>query len=214
MQADLLSSRENLDLPGGGALSIYKSWLSRQESSRLFEWFLSDTPWEQPDITVAGRSLPIPRLQAWYGHDNADFTYSGTRFRPRPFSDELNKLAKSIGELAGSEFNSVLINQYRHEQDSVGWHADDEPEFGLKPIIASLSLGETRRFCFKPKKHHLSSANWRKGQRSIAVHLEAGDLVVMNEEVQCLWQHSVPKESQACSARINLTFRKVCKAKV
>jgi alkylated DNA repair dioxygenase AlkB len=41
------------------------------------------------------------------------------------------------------------MNLYRDGQDSVGWHADNEPGLGPEPVIASLSLGAVRRFQLK-----------------------------------------------------------------
>lgn len=210
MQRDLLSKSQQLNLPGGGELLLYRGWFDPQRSERAFDYLLKETPWEQPEIVVAGRKLPTPRLQAWYGEDHAEFTYSGARFTPLRPTKAINKLMHEVASVANYGFNSVLINQYRNEHDSVGWHADDEPEFGENPVIASLSFGAQRRFCFKPKPNHAKLANWKKGQRSIVVQLHAGDLLIMSRDVQNLWQHCVPKESTACAARINLTFRKVC----
>ena len=47
---------------------------------------------------------------------------------------------------ADCKFNSVLVNRYENEKDSVGWHADNEPQMSHEHPIASLSLGATRRF--------------------------------------------------------------------
>jgi alkylated DNA repair dioxygenase AlkB len=209
MQSEIFETHETISLPGGGQLALYRAWLDGVKASRAMQHFLSATPWEQPNIQLAGRTLPIPRLQAWYGEMHAQFTYSGTQFQPLPFTAALIKLKGMVSSLAGVEFNSVLINQYRDENDSVGWHADDEPEFGRAPIIASLSLGAERRFCLKPKKHHLDNAGWKKRQRSIVTVLRTGDLLIMDRNVQKLWQHCIPKESSTCEPRINLTFRKV-----
>ena len=43
----------------------------------------------------------------------------------------------------------MLLNLYRNEKDSNGWHADNEKELGRDPVIASLSLGEERNFQIK-----------------------------------------------------------------
>jgi len=45
--------------------------------------------------------------------------------------------------------NAVLCNLYNNGNDSVGLHADAEPEMG--PVIASVSLGAERLFCLKGK---------------------------------------------------------------
>jgi alkylated DNA repair dioxygenase AlkB len=36
-----------------------------------------------------------------------------------------------------AKFNSVLLNFYRDNQDSMGFHSDDEKELGPQPTIAS-----------------------------------------------------------------------------
>jgi alkylated DNA repair dioxygenase AlkB len=45
----------------------------------------------------------------------------------------------------------VLLNLYRNGVDSMGWHSDDERELGERPVIASVSLGATRRFRLRHK---------------------------------------------------------------
>jgi alkylated DNA repair dioxygenase AlkB len=94
----------------------------------------------------------------------------------------------------------VLCNLYRDGTDGVDWHADDEPEFGPMPVIASLSLGATRRFDLRRVDDH-----------SIKVELDLhhGDLVIMSGTTQTLWRHRVPKTKKLVGERINLTFRNV-----
>ena len=99
---------------------------------------------------------------------------------------------------AAARFNSVLANNYRHGQDSMGWHSDDEPELGPEPVIASLSFGAERPFDFRHKRdHHLK-------HRLLLSH---GSLLVMQGNTQQLWQHQLPKRSRVQAGRVNLTFR-------
>lgn len=51
------------------------------------------------------------------------------------------------------DLNSVLMNLYRNEKDSVAWHSDDELTMGVRPTIASISLGSVRKFEMRPKGH-------------------------------------------------------------
>ncbi len=209
MQNLFFPKNEGLDLPGAGALDIYRAWLSADASKSLFEQLLADVTWSEPQIYVAGKRQRIPRQQAWYGDADTAFTYSGVTFKPEPFTAVLADLLQNVIHVSNQQFNSVLINHYRDENDSVGWHADDEKEFGTSPIIASLSLGETRCFAFKPKPEAYAICGWRPGQRSIKVDLSDGDLIIMNGDVQKYWLHSIPKLAPKCAARINLTFRYV-----
>ena len=66
--------------------------------------------------------------------------------QPLDWTPELLKIKQCIEPMAGVVFNSVLLNCYRSECDSMGWHSDDEKELGENPVIASVNLGATRRF--------------------------------------------------------------------
>lgn len=209
MQENLFSKTEHLELPGGAPLTIYRSWLGEDDALIFHDSLFRSIKWEQPSIRIAGQSKKIPRLQAWFGHVGTGFTYSGTHFEPTPFTEEIIHLKRLVEMESQHDFNSVLVNLYRNEQDSVGWHADDEEEFGANPTIASLSLGESRRFQFKPKPHHLEAANWDNRQKAISIDLHSGDLLLMGKDVQVDWLHCIPKEAQPHQSRINLTFRLV-----
>ena len=52
----------------------------------------------------------------------------------------------------GAHFNHVLLNRYRDGRDNMGLHADDEPELGPDPVVATLSLGATRRLTLVPRR--------------------------------------------------------------
>jgi alkylated DNA repair dioxygenase AlkB len=79
----------------------------------------------------------------------------------------------------------------------VGWHADNEPGLGRNPVIASLSLGATRRFQLKHRQ---------SGQR-VAIDLTHGSCLIMGGATQHHWLHQVPKTARPVGPRINLTFR-------
>ena len=98
------------------------------------------------------------------------------------------------------EFNGVLLNYYRKGTDSMGWHSDNESSLGLKPLVASISLGETRRFCLRSKKNKQFKTN---------IDLKSGDLLVLHSGNQEVFEHSVPKQIKLNQPRINLTFRQI-----
>ena len=94
-------------------------------------------------------------------------------------------------------YNYCLLNRYRSGSDSMGWHADDEPEMG--PTIGSLSLGATRTFRIR---HNIT----RETRSFAAVN---GSLLIMGGTMQQFWKHAVPKTKTAVGERINLTFRRI-----
>jgi len=159
--------------------------------------------WREDSIKFGGKMLKIPRLQAWYGQEHCCYTYSGLTLQPQPFPAILDTLRHLAESIAGAPFNCALCNWYRHGQDSVGWHSDDEPELGRNPTIASYSFGATRRFLIKPKKGK---------HRATAIPLPHNSLLIMQGEMQHHWQHQLPKTQQPVGGRINLTFRYIAPA--
>jgi len=182
-------------------VSYWPLFLDANEASSLFHKLNAAIPWHQPRIFIYGRWVDSPRLAAWYGDAGKTYRYSGLENQPLPWIEELLSLRAKLESFCGVSFNSVLANLYRNGQDSMGWHSDDEPELGEKPVIASLSLGGTRRFLLKHRRH--------KSARAQEFSLEHGSLLLMHGGVQNEWRHSVPKTRRSVPPRINLTFRYV-----
>src|SRR5690606_30273743 len=118
----------------------------------------------------------------------------------RPWSAALSDLRDRLERELGTGFNSVLANLYRDGRDAMGWHSDDEPELGPAPVIASVSLGATRRFVLKHR---------RKPDRKLALELPAGSLLVMAGATQRNYRHALPRTARPVGGRINLTFRSI-----
>jgi alkylated DNA repair dioxygenase AlkB len=155
--------------------------------------------WQQYEISLFGRRVAQPRLSAWYGADEARYRYSGLQLDPLPWHPLLFDLKTRLEGRLRQDFNSVLANAYRDGRDSMGWHSDDEPELGRRPLVASISLGTERRFLVRKKG----------ASRAAAIWLEGGSLLVMKCGCQEIYQHSVPKTQKAVGLRINLTFRQI-----
>lgn len=169
-------------------------------ADQLFQYCLDALEWRSYSVTVFGKTYPQPRLTAFYGDDNLSYRYSNLTLHAKPWPTALLSLKSDIEKATHHRFNSVLCNLYSHGQDSNGWHSDDERSLGNNPVIASLSLGQERRFSFRARgdatiKHNIS--------------LEHGSLLLMKGETQHHWQHQVPKTQRAVEPRINLTFRTI-----
>lgn len=161
---------------------------------------LETLPLRQESIRVAGRAVLTPRLTSWHGDPRAAYSYSGRRFDPLPFGERLNDLRMRVNQVAETAFNSVLVNYYRDGSDSMGAHADDEPELGPSRDdirIASLSLGAKRRFVLRARSGGPTHEWW----------LGEGSLFVMGGRLQRTHLHSVPKTTRVVRPRMNLTFR-------
>jgi alkylated DNA repair dioxygenase AlkB len=175
-------------------------FLAVARADALLERLRQEIGWETHRIKLFGREVDSPRLSRWIGDADTSYVYSNTRFEPWPWPGSLRSLRDEIGSAAGEHFNSVLANLYRDGKDGMGWHCDDEPELGPAPIIASLSLGATRRFCLKHK---------RAGSKSFALELPHGSLLVMRGDTQKNYRHALPKTAKPVRERINLTFRRI-----
>lgn len=162
---------------------------------------MTEIAWRQDTITVYGRPVLIPRLNAWYGDPQAHYSYSGLALQPLPWTETLLLLKGQLEQFLGERFNSVLANRYRDGNDSVSWHSDDEEELGKMPLIASISLGATRRFSMRHRNY--------RSLRPVHLDLQAGSLLIMRGPTQRFWYHQLPKTKTPVGERINLTFRQI-----
>ncbi|WP_448548347.1 alpha-ketoglutarate-dependent dioxygenase AlkB family protein [Thalassotalea fusca] len=174
-------------------------FVSFEESYQLADVLEREIHWHQDYIAMYGKQIAVPRLQAWFGDNQQTYSYSGIQLKPNSFTTTLAVLNERVSQHCGVTFNSVLANYYRDENDSVSWHSDDESELGKNPVIASLSLGQTRIFKLK---HKVTGEKYE-------IPLQSGDLLVMSGEMQHFWQHAILKETTKLQARINLTFRQI-----
>ena len=188
-----------LDIPDAN-IRVYTDVLDETTASAAFTELKTSIRWHQETIILYGKPRLQPRLSAWYGEPDAVYRYSGLTLYPQPWTPCLQHLRERIETLLNTSFNSVLLNLYRHGQDSMGWHSDDEPELGQQPLIASLSLGAVRRFRLRHK---------HRRHPGIAVNLTPGSVLVMAGVTQDHWQHCVPKTQCNIGARINLTWRRI-----
>ena len=184
---------QKFELRDGGVLLFDEGFLEKDLADRYFLSLRDQCEWEQkPGIF----GYMQPRLIASYGDPGVTYRYSGIDNAALPWMPTLLEIKQKIEAIEGS-YNYCLLNRYRNGSDSMGWHADDEPEMGN--IIGSLSLGETRKFRIR---HNES----RETQTFMVGH---GTLIIMGGTMQQYYQHEVPKTKMVIGERINLTFRKI-----
>jgi alkylated DNA repair dioxygenase AlkB len=190
-------SFERLKMPEADVI-FYRTFFTEAQANVFYEELYRNVSWKQEQIKLYGKLIDLPRRTAWYGDEGRSYTYSGITVTPNPWMPVLLEIKKEIEAVSEVIFNSVLLNHYRGERDSVAWHSDDEPELGRDPVIGSVSLGATRRFQFK---HKHDKAPPQK------LDLPHGSYLLMKGSTQHSWLHQVPKETKPRGARINLTFR-------
>lgn len=183
-----------------GCLWLHPGFIPFAKAHSLLQTLIVETQWTQPVVRIGAKTLLPPRFTAWHGDPDAVYTYSGVQNIPYPWTQSLQQIRAQLEFALGVRFNSVLLNYYRNGQDSMGWHRDNERELGLEPLIASISLGQTRRFLMQHVKD--KSLRWR-------MDLENGSALIMAGQTQQYWRHSLPKSKSRNQPRINLTFRRI-----
>lgn len=186
-------------LPYDGEAIYLPDYMQSLPTEQWFNLLLNSIAWSNDTVKMFGKTLILNRKSAWYGDSGARYAYSGISREPLPWTDELLTIKHTCEEVANASFNSVLCNLYHDGNDGMGWHADDERELGLEPIIASISFGAERKFSFK---HRFT-------KERVDIQLAHGSMLIMRGETQHAWQHALPKSKRVCEPRINLTFRNI-----
>jgi len=180
-------------------IDIYQDIGLEQKKELWFKSCLNNLNWETGFIKIFGKTHQIPRLQAWYAEDGIEYKYSGKKLQRHNWNETLIDIKEEIESITSFKFNSVLANLYRNGDDSMGLHSDDEKELGINPVIASLSLGESRDIHFKHKNI----------KTSLDIPQTNGQLIVMYGQTQKYWKHEIKKTKKFKKPRINLTFRNI-----
>ena len=106
--------------------------------------------------------------------------------------------------------NVVLIQSY-DENGSIAKHSDNEKEMvrnektGLVKPIVSISFGATCEK-FRVKKKEMKEEGKRKRVTSECIELLHGDVLIMKEGTQEMYEHYILKDSIK-GKRISMTFR-------
>jgi alkylated DNA repair dioxygenase AlkB len=189
------------DLGDGAWIDLWPELIADTDGAWMDE-LVRELPLAAESCRMGGREVQSPRLVSWHGDPDAGYAYSGVFHEPAPWTPRVALLRTTVEAATGLRFNSVLANLYRDGQDSVGWHADAEPEIGPSVEdrwIASLSFGHPRRFVLRHERtgarHELALGN--------------GALLVMRGRTQSHYRHAVPKTARAVGPRLNLTFRHI-----
>ncbi|KAA1159206.1 MULTISPECIES: alpha-ketoglutarate-dependent dioxygenase AlkB [Pseudoalteromonas] len=182
-------------LPNG--FSYQSRALSAQKSLDLFYYLQKNLRWQQPDVTVYGKTGPIPRLQCFMSDLNIEYGYSSSKQIVEPWDELLLNMRRRLEAHLNQPLNSLLVNYYRDGNDTMGWHSDDEIELGDKPTIVCVSLGADRILKLKHKASN----------KVTDLKLQSGSCLIMNGHSQRDYQHAIPKQTTLAHPRISLTYR-------
>lgn len=183
-----------------------------KQAKDIFRILEEDIEYLKPEESMAkvfGKWHPVPRKVAGYGDPGVQYTYSRNTFKAKPWIPILEEIKNALNRILKVQYNFVLVNRYANGLDKMGEHKDNEKDLDQSVPISSVSFGASRAF-------HLRHDSHRKGDKTIPVvkiTLTDGLLLLMNPPTNDHWFHSVPQRKSCHEPRINLTFRKIIKAR-
>lgn len=185
-----------LDDPSG-KIEIYTQF--NEGCSFDMDEILNSLSLQQESILLFGKTVLQPRLSRFYADPGVSYVYSRQKFVGEKWTTELHELNQRIQDMTSNQFNSALVNYYRDGNDSMGLHADNEPELGANPTIASMNYGASRKMVFR-----------KNGTKEkFETVLNHGDLLIMSGALQHNWKHEIPKQRKVEMPRLNITFRNI-----
>uniref|UniRef100_A0A3B3QGP5 Alpha-ketoglutarate-dependent dioxygenase alkB homolog 3 n=1 Tax=Paramormyrops kingsleyae TaxID=1676925 RepID=A0A3B3QGP5_9TELE len=178
---------------GVSRLRLVPGFLSQEEADWMFSKLLAELPWSQKTNFKqgSGRAYEEPRLTCWFGE--LPYTYSNSTLQPSSqWHPVLIQLREAVEQASGRSFNSLLCNLYRDGKDSIAWHSDSEASLGPEPVIASLSLGDTRCFSLRKQPGPEEDGDYTYVER-VRIPLAHGTLLLMEGATQEDWQTDLPE---------------------
>ncbi|HEY1559205.1 MAG TPA: alpha-ketoglutarate-dependent dioxygenase AlkB [Kofleriaceae bacterium] len=167
------------ELASGAWIDYAPGWVAGHEV--LFDRLTTSLEWRSESRPMYDRVVAVPRLLASV-----------------PAVDVIADMQRALGKRYGEDFARTTAALYRDGSDSVAFHGDTTARDLEQAVVATVSLGEPRKFLLKPAA----------GGGSITYRLGRGDLIVMGGTCQRTWRHAIPKAVSA-GPRIALMFRPV-----
>jgi alkylated DNA repair dioxygenase AlkB len=182
---------------GKSVLRYWPKFLSEKGNHHMFNRLRKYCKWHQKQAKIGGDWKYETRLVAWYGP--CDFEHSGlTLEKNSNWAPELLDLLDRLKSTTREEFNSCLLNLYRHGHDMCTWCSLQHVQMGRSPPIAFVTVGQVRVLELRKKA---GKPNF------IRFPLFPGSLLLMTGATQEDWLHSVPRDPIGKEETICLTFR-------
>ena len=169
-----------------GVIELIPDLVARVTAQAWFGQLQRGIPWKGGRRLMYEREVDVPRLRAHYWLDASDLPPA------------LREAQLAVATVVDAPFDSVGLNLYRDQHDSVAPHNDKLAEIVRGQPIALLSLGATRRMTIRAK---------HAPHRVLKIELEAASLLVMSWATQLHYDHAIPKQRVPVEPRISLAFR-------
>ncbi|CAF3457505.1 unnamed protein product [Rotaria sp. Silwood1] len=163
-------------------------------------------PREQFKFKIFNTVNLLPRDKAFYGDVYSDGSYPLFRYESqkdiiypevKSWPPVLKRLRDMIFELTGQRCNHCVVNQYRDNNDHIGYHFDKTRDFVNDSNVLVLSFGGERLLRLKHNESKITED----------IHLKSGSLFVLGWKTNSIWKHSIVKTQRPCDRRVSLTYR-------
>ena len=169
-----------------GPITYYPGVITSTLAQAWFESLFAQGDWHESSRMMYERLVGVPRLHCHYDLANP------------ALPDLLRDALAVVKQHVNAPFNSIGLNCYRDEHDSVAPHNDKLHELVPHQPIVLLSLGATRTMIIQRKK---------PPRLKTELELEAGSLLLMGWNAQLNYDHGIPKLPVPVGPRISVAFR-------
>ena len=142
--------------------------------------------WKSERRQMYAREVDVPRLLGSY------------KLADPALPPVIATIHEALRSRVDAPFDSVGLNLYRDERDSVAPHNDHLYEIAADQPIALVSLGAAREMVIRAKA---------PPRRVLRIELEPGSLLLMSYATQLHYDHGIPKQKHPVGPRISLAFR-------
>lgn len=207
----------NLNLP---FCIIPNSFESPHKRDLSVQRLLEEVDFRVDEIQTQSNRFVLERRQtAWQGdHGVSPFEYSGKSMPRDDWSPLVRGVRNDVYVQTGIYYDCCLLNHYPDGSSGMRYHSDPDQGTLWGYDTAVVSVGATRRFCFRPIDSDSSSSVKANSQSSRptgsppvhSFYVLHGDVAHMFHDCQARFQHTVKKADRKDEKvpRASLVFKK------
>ena len=169
-----------------GKITLTPDLIDAQTAAQWFRALHDGIVWKSGRRVMYEREVDVPRLRAHFRTDDP------------ALPDVLQQALGRVRAAFGAPFDSIGLNLYRDQHDSVAPHNDKLADIIRGQPIVLLSLGATRTLTIRGKQ---------PPRHVLRVDLDAGSALLMSWETQLHYDHAILKQRAPIGPRISLAFR-------
>jgi len=190
-----------MELPLDCQVAYLKSFLSKEEADVLFTILKDQYKIDHAQLVVqaGGQRIKTDSFKILFTSrelKNKNSHPEEVHGANHLFAGAMAKLKRNVEDLVGKEYDLAMCLYYPNGNFFSPYHSDQETS-GKNTILPSISLGARRTFSFKHKTN----------EDQYSLELDHGSILIMGDNCQSRYMHSLQKDPMCIEDRINITFR-------